>query len=412
MSTTISLHRPTMSASGSISRKRVGSVSQRGNEIGLAPLDIQSIQMPSNPYVTAITIESFSLTPSQNALALKTAALASTKSLYQTCSTLRKRLRCVDDFAPFLGAFFWCPLIITTLAELSEQPTDAESLDVVSHMCHLFRLGSPLCHLYNLLIPTFSDPSSPLFAPGPEPKRIEYDFPRFYDSPEGVKNWAKRPENAKQCQKYIAMFCMAMKQRQSEGRWHMEMWALHELWGKSSGEEAEGYDSTGLMKVLQTVEAILDCLPESAMSPLSPTTPYTASTSMHVARQSYDLPFSLGGNGSGLTAVANMAATMNGGVHVDMATSTMSPGTRSTEDVARGLSRSSADDNAFKSVEELVASEKSYVQELEILVRCSTEMLENQLISTETNHQMFSNLSKILDFHVRPFVVDLGRLLY
>lgn len=39
----------------------------------------------------------------QNALALKTAALATTKSLFQTCSTLRKRLRCVEDFQPFLG---------------------------------------------------------------------------------------------------------------------------------------------------------------------------------------------------------------------------------------------------------------------------------------------------------------------
>jgi hypothetical protein len=42
-------HLNTMSVSGSISRRRVGSVSQRGLEAGLPPLDIQSIQMPSNP---------------------------------------------------------------------------------------------------------------------------------------------------------------------------------------------------------------------------------------------------------------------------------------------------------------------------------------------------------------------------
>ena len=41
----------------------------------------------------------------QNALALKTAALSSTKSLYQTCSFLRKRLRCVEDFSPFLRLY-------------------------------------------------------------------------------------------------------------------------------------------------------------------------------------------------------------------------------------------------------------------------------------------------------------------
>lgn len=189
---------------------------------------------------------------------------------------------------------------------------------------------------------------------------------------------------------------MAMKQRQSEGRWNMDIWALHELWGRSTSDGAEEYDSTGLMKVLQTVEAILDCLPESAMSPLSPTTPYTASSSYHAARQSYDIPFSLGGTGSGATAVASLAATMNGGVHIN-ADLVVTPG---SEEMARGVSKSSADANAFKSVEELVQSEKSYVQELEILVRCSTEMLAGHLVSTETNHQMFSNLSKILDFHV------------
>ena len=193
---------------------------------------------------------------------------------------------------------------------------------------------------------------------------------------------------------------MAMNQRKSEGRWYGESWALHELWGKSTGDEMEAYDSTGLMKVLHTVESMLDCLPETAMSAVSPTTPYTASSfpysssRAHLARQSFDLPFSMGGTGSGATAVANMAATMNGGVHIHSEIPAVA------EEMSRGMSKSSADANAFKSVEELVASEKSYVQELEILVRCSTEMLNAQLVSTETNHQMFSNLSKILEFHV------------
>ena len=279
-----------------------------------------------------------------------------------------------------------------------EQAPGAEHLDVVSHMCHTFRLGSPLCHLYNLLIPSFVNPQSPLFANLPAPKPIEYEFPRFQDSPEGVKNWAKRPENAKMCQKYIAVFCMAMQQRLSEGRWHTEVWALHELWGKSTGPEAEGYDSTGLMKVLTTVEAMLDCLPQSAIGPMSPSTPYTSST-LHMSRQSYDIPFSLGGKASGAGAVTSMMATMNGGVQID-ADSPVS------NEAARNAGRTAADANAFKSVEELVSSEKSYVQELEILVRCSQEMLDAHLISTETNHKMFSNLSKILDFH-RKFLIKL-----
>ena len=88
-----------------------------------------------------------------------------------------------------------------------------------------------------------------------------------------------------------------------------------------------------------------------------------------------------------------MAATMNGGVHIAAESPT-------AEEMQRGLSKSSVDANAFKSVEELVQSEKSYVQDIEILVRCQTEMVAAQLISPDTAHLMFSNISKILDFHV------------
>lgn len=197
---------------------------------------------------------------------------------------------------------------------------------------------------------------------------------------------------------------MAMKQRREEGRWHSEMWALHELWGKTAnadGQDTEGFDSTGLLKVLQTVEEMVDALPSSAISPASPTTPYTAASGNALTggsvrrstRQSSDLPFTMGGSGNGVNTVAAMAATMNGGVHIAAESPT-------AEEMQRGLSKSSVDANAFKSVEELVQSEKSYVQDIEILVRCQTEMVAAQLISPDTAHLMFSNISKILDFHV------------
>ncbi|KAK4685467.1 cell division control protein 24, partial [Tremellales sp. Uapishka_1] len=365
-----------MSMSGSITRKRVGSLSQRGNDSSLPPLDIQSIQMPMHP---------------QNALALKTAALSSTRSLYQTCSTLRKRLRCVEEFAPFL-----------------EQPPGAEPLDVVSHACHTLRLGSSLCHLYNLLIPSFTNPSSRLYADMPAPNQILYDFPNFYESPDGVRDWARRPENIKMCKKYIALFCMAMAKRREEGRWPGELWAVHELMGNdTTGRD----DTTGIMKVLHTVETILDHLPESALTPASPSTPYTSSSSQNFAagsgttpralsRQSYDIPFSMGGTGPGMTAVSTMAATMNGGVHIRAQEE--GPGL----DMQRKDSETSADTNAFKSVEELVASEKTYVQELEVLQRCSKELLQAQLVTPDAVHKMFSNLANILDFH-RRFLIQL-----
>lgn len=289
-----------------------------------------------------------------------------------------------------------------------DQPPGAEPLDVVSHMCHTFRLGSPLCHLYNLLIPSFTEPSSPLFASAPAPKQIEYDFPQFIACSDGVKNWAKRPENAKMCQKYIALFCIAMKQRKEEGRWHGDIWAIHELWGKSTGDEADGYDSTGLMKVLHTIEAMIDNLPESAMSPVSPPTPYTttshrqygsmsASSNGHGHRTSYDIPFSMGGTGPGSTAVANMAATMNGGVRIS-----------EEPTIIDDRGNSSVDANAFKSVEELVSSEKSYVHELEILVRYAAELQTHHIISAENSHKIFANLSGILEFHVSHLIPSFG----
>ena len=262
-------------------------------------------------------------------------------------------------------------------------------------MCHLFRLGSPLCHLYNLLIPSFITPSSSLYAPLPAPKQIEYDYPSFLDSPDGIRNWAKRPENAKTCQKYIAMFCMAIKQRREEGRWSGEIWALHELWGKSGIDDVEAYDSTGLMKVLHTVELMLDNLPESAMSPMSPTTPWTGSGHHHSmsfdfnSRNSYDFSGAMGIGGAMMGGSIHDEIQAQQAVAVDMV--------RSATTTSTG---SAADANAFKSVEELVASEKSYVQELEILVRCSNEFVAAQLISTDTCHKIFSNLTKILEFHV------------
>lgn len=288
------------------------------------------------------------------------------------------------------------------LADNAEQPPDAEPLDVVAHMCHVFRLGSPLLHLYNLLLPSFTTPSSELFsAQHPVPQRIDYDFPNFISYPDGVRNWAKRPENAKNCQRFIAKFGMAAKQRYDEGRWPTETWALHELWGQTSGEEIEAYDSTGLMKVLRTVEMILDHLPDSAITPISPHTPHTAAGQApwhgHASMPSVDTPFSMSA-GSG----PSMSATMNDTAHLDGIV--QSP--VSTDGLTHGVRSLSIDSYAFKSIEELVSSEKSYVNELEVLVQCSNEMVTAHLISGETRLRIFSNLSKILDHH-RKFLIKL-----
>lgn len=364
----------------SISRKRVGSISQR-NDSPLPPLDIQSIHMPSNP---------------QNTLALKTAALSSTKTLFQMASSLRKRLRNLDGFAPFL-----------------DQP-EGQSLYVVPHLLHVLRLGSSLCHVYNALIPAFTSPSSPLYADLPAPPRLEYEFPNFMDSPHGVRNWAKKPENAKVCQRYIYAFLAQMMQRKEEGRWYGEDWAIHELLGRTIGDESEceNYDSTGLMKVFQTVEAMLDHIPDSAMSPVSPTptTPFGSSQSIsaviapmtnmngHQARLSYP---------DGSYVSMNSSITLVNGNHIGPGGMDDSQSkTASVEHLHTPATDASGADKAFKTVQELVNSERSYVQQIEILERYSAEILDADLVSPETVYSIFSNLRQILDFQ-RKFLIRL-----
>lgn len=322
-------------------------------------------------------------------------------------SSLRKRLRNVEDFAPFLGMS--CSDLQNVVNETdhgADQPPSAPQLDVVSHMCHVFRLGSSLCHLYNKLIPTFTDEHSVLFADLPAPPDIPYDMPNLMEAPEGVRNWAKRPANVKACKRYIATFIMAMTQRKEEGRWHGELWSLTELFGNTAGDDDaafESYDSASLMKVFLTVEGILDNLPESSLTPTTPTTPFglggaslaggiAPMTSVHSStRQSLD------GAGAGSTTPLLGNMTPNGVVNLDDV-----PGPASVVP----SEASAVSNNAFKSVEELVLSERSYVQELEILERCSDEIRKAELISADTVYSMFSNLRQILDFQ-RKFLIKL-----
>lgn len=313
-------------------------------------------------------------------------------------SSLKKRLRTVDDFAPFLGECLSSSLgVRQSLTTPPDQPPSAPQLDVVSHMCHVFRLGSSLCHIYNSLIPSFTNPSSPLYADLPAPSPLAYDFPNFMDAPDGVRNFAKKPENKRACKKYIYDFINHMKQRYEEGRWHGEPWAVNELYGREGDDtEHESFDTSSLMKVFVTVEAMLDNLPDSCMSPLSPTptTPFGSSshslaamgpmTSINPsARASYE-----GGYANGAPFVNGLP---NGVINLDDSFT---------------MEQKAEPGNAIKTIEELVNSERQYVQELEILERNSSEILQAQLVSAETCYSIFSNLRQILDFQ-RKFLIKL-----
>ncbi len=55
---------------------------------------------------------------------------------------------------------------------------------------------------------------------------------------------------------------------------------------------------------------------------------------------------------------------------------------------------------------EIVKTEKKYVQELEILQAYSQTLIQNSIVAPDTVHQMFSNISKLVDFQ-RRFLTQL-----
>jgi hypothetical protein len=154
-----------------------------------------------------------------------------------------------------------CHLIVSHPDIFAELPPTAERLDVVTHVWLSFKLGSSLCHLFNMLLPVL-DPHPPTPIP--------IEFPDFdYPEGNGVFTWALLPQNVKSCKKGAAKFIVKLTELQKEGKWPLEdtLWAVHELLGD---------DTSGLMKVLRTVNLLLERLPESAWirDDESPSTPF------------------------------------------------------------------------------------------------------------------------------------------
>jgi cell division control protein 24 len=195
-----------------------------------------------------------------------------------------------------------------------------------------------------------------------------------------VVNWAKAPGNAKTCQSYIFKFRLAISARASEGRWPYGLpFSQKELWGtsklkRSSGttgvsqgngddqsEDVDDFDTTSLMAVFIAIDHILDHIGGSADIPMS-----TSSTSVVNNTDSFDA----GGEPFWKT----------------VSDPTLRP--------------------VLQRIEEIVATERKYVRQLEVLQRYSLETVKAQLLSMETVHNMFCNLPKILDFQ-RKFLIKL-----
>jgi cell division control protein 24 len=341
-----------------------------------------------------------------------------------------------------------------------ELPLGAQRLDVVNHIWLSFRLGSSLCHLFNMLLPIFDTPESP--------SPIPIEFPDFdYAEEHGVLSWGSRPENIKQCKKGAAKFIMTLTTLRKDGKWpeNDPLWAIHELFGVDTG---------GLVKVLRTIGILLDKLPASAWiredSGDSPSTPFTMersgsisglqdtyfplpnggqhqhmpsingtpfqrppsaaassayypshrpqlSTASHHGRPGFEIPNGQGtmqsGGGSraapGLHINTSLDRSKSYGGVGSNAGATPDPSNYGPMSALPQLETRQGDarpvdcGQAAMHVWEILKTEKKYVQELEILAEYSQSLLQHSLVAPDTVHLIFSNLGKLLDFQVGGF---------
>lgn len=138
--------------------------------------------------------------------------------LYQSCSTLRDRLWCVRGF----GAEFLEPF---SARKSGASSTSAGSYDPVTHLWQCFRLGTPLCKLYNLLSPRVAEIS------------LKVD-PSL--------------SNANACKALVMRFLIALKERLG---WNPDdTFTVSQLYLN---------DTNGFVPVVRTVDKLLDLLEEN-----------------------------------------------------------------------------------------------------------------------------------------------------
>ncbi|KAJ7462255.1 hypothetical protein B0H11DRAFT_2054796 [Mycena galericulata] len=242
--------------------------------------------------------------PIQNNTLLNKAASQSV-SLYQRCSALRARLMQIRGF-PFYFSL--------------ASPDSRQSTDPVTQLWDLFSLGIPLCYIFDQL---------------PQ----EQGFNKINHSEFDQKQYDANPDRAKK--HAIALFAMQIRTDKVKNSIpNCELFTVTDLWDRNSTD--------GLVKVVETVTAIVEYLPEDAfeLTPQSPSDP------------SFVPP-----------ANAQEAARNN-------------------------------------IIREMVETERKYVQDLEIMQKYATALSQSNLIDQDTIHLLFPNLNKLLNFQ-RKFLIRL-----
>ncbi|KAJ8076812.1 Guanine nucleotide exchange factor for Cdc42p [Marasmius tenuissimus] len=250
-------------------------------------------------------------TPVANNTLLNQAAIT---SLYQECSRLKARLMRLRGFN------YYFSLVAAANAR--------QSTDPVTQLWDLFSYGIPLCYIFDLLPEGFNKINN-----------SEFDQTAYDANPDRLKKHA------------IALFSMQIKNI-TDRIPEVEQFMVTDLWNRNSTD--------GLVKVIKTVKAIVDRIPEDAWEEAPPETPYMSS---HDSRDSLVLD---------------------------------SPGVPSN-------ARENARNNI---VREIVETERKYVQDLEIMQKYATALAQSNIIDQDTIHFLFPNLNKLLNFQ-RKFLIRL-----
>lgn len=223
----------------------------------------------------------------------------SDKSLYNMCKTMRDRFRDIDQVRPFLEVSETSPIV-----PITHLPPSIP-LDPVTQLWSLFRLGAPLCILFNMLQPRTPLPVDPHAAANCASIDVRTSKRSVYDFVQGCKAELGYSDD--------------------------ELFTISNLFSDNTGD---------LIKVMRTVSMVVETLEARHLLPpkSAPTTP---------------------------------------------------PATR---------------DARYNVVQELLQTERKYVQDLEVLHDYQSRLLEAEILNPDTIHLMFLNVSALVDFQRRVLV--------
>ncbi|KAF5385945.1 hypothetical protein D9615_002660 [Tricholomella constricta] len=254
--------------------------------------------------------------PVANNTLLNKAASQST-SLYQQCSSLRNRLMRIRGFAYYFS--------------LAAAADSRQSTDPVTQLWDLFSFGIPLCYIFDKLPP-------------------EGGFTKINNSEFNQDEYDANPDKPKK--RAIALFAMQIRTNKvTQAIPGCEEFTVTDLWDRNSTD--------GLVKVINTVTAIVDHLPPDAFEQSH------TSGSSHSSHDPYDAISSE----SSITPPANAQETARGNI-----------------------------------IREMVETERKYVQDLEIMQKYSNALSQGNIIDQDTIHLLFPNLNKLLNFQ-RKFLI-------